>query len=99
MVLKTAEKNLMRQGKSLAKSDLVKLERLTKTHEKYKQISEVCGKIGRMEMPLYDADEAIRTVTGGTGLVGTIDELDATFQALSLQHSERAKKIKKGLGW
>ena len=50
-------------------------------------------------MPLYDADEAIRTVTGGTGLVGTIDELDATFQALSLQHSERTKKIKKGLGW
>ena len=99
MVLKTAEKNLMRQGKSLAKSDFVKLERLTKTHKKYKQISEVCGKIGRMEMPLYDADEAIRTVTGGTGLVGTIDELDATFQALSLQHSERAKKIKKGLGW
>ena len=45
------------------------------------------------------ADEAIRTVTGGTGLVKTIDELDATFQALSLQHSECTKKIKKGLGW
>ena len=51
-----------------------------------------------MEIPLYDGDEAIRTVTGGTGLVETIDELDATFQALSLQHSERAKKIKNGLG-
>ena len=99
MVLKTAERNMMRQGKSIAKSDLVKLERLTKTHKKYKQISDTCGKIGRMEMPLYDADEAIRTVTGDKGLVGTIDELDATFQALSLQHSERAKKIKKGLGW
>ena len=69
------------------------------SHKKHKQISEVRGKIGRMEMPLYDADEAIRTVTGGTGLVETINELESTFQALSLQHSEYTKKIKKGLGW
>ena len=68
------------------------------SHKKHKQISEVRGKIGRMEMPLYDADEAIRTVTGGTGLVETIDELESRFQALSLQHSERAKMIKTRLG-
>ncbi|MCR4575812.1 MAG: hypothetical protein K5787_18800 [Lentisphaeria bacterium] len=52
-----------------------------------------------MEMPLCDADEATRTVTGGVGLVGTIDELDAMFQAMSLHHAERAKKIKNNLGW
>ncbi|MBQ9367973.1 MAG: hypothetical protein IJT83_09350 [Victivallales bacterium] len=98
MALKTTEKNLMRQGKSLAKSDFLKLEQLTKTHKMNKQISEICGKIGRMEMPLYDTNEAIRTVTGGHGLMETIDELEATFQTLSLQHSDRAKKTKKDRG-
>ncbi|MBP5672208.1 MAG: hypothetical protein J6X49_07455 [Victivallales bacterium] len=50
-----------------------------------------------MEIPLYNVDEATRTVTGGGDLVGTIDELDATFQAMSLHHAERTKKIKNNL--
>ena len=67
------------------------------SHKKHKQISEVRGKTGRMEIPLYNVDEATRTVTGGGDLVGTIDELDATFQAMSLHHAERTKKIKNNL--
>ena len=97
-VLKEARKNLGRAGKDLAKKDLVKLRKLELAHKKYKQISDVCGKVGRMDIPLYDADGAIRTATGGKGVVETIDDLETTFKALNLQYAEKAKNIKKGLG-
>ena len=89
------QKEATKFGRDLGRSDLVKLERLENTHRKYKKISEVCGKVGRMEIPLHEADEAIRTLNGGMGLPNTIEDLSETFKMLSLQNIENAKKMKK----
>ena len=94
-ILKDMQKEAARFGRDLGKSDLVKLEKLERTYGKYKQISNVCGKVGRMEIPLYEADAAIRTVTGGGGVPRTIEDLSQTLQLLSLQNIEKAKKMKK----
>lgn len=94
-ILKDTQKELTKFGKELAPSDSIKLRRLEKTYEKYKKISDVCGKVGRMEIPLYEADAAIRTITGGERLPSTIQDLSETFQMLNIQNAEKMKKLKK----
>ena len=82
--LKEEAKKLAKVGKALPKAQEVKLEKLQAAHSRYKKVELACKRVGELKVPLYEADDYVRTATGGKSIPELLDDIDTMLQSLNL---------------
>ncbi len=69
-------------GKGFGKGEARELERLVKAREYYGKLYETYNAIGKHKLPPEKWDEEIRLMTGGEGILGSINNMGDLFKSL-----------------
>lgn len=75
---------LVKVGKALPKAQEIKLEKLQAAHTRYKKVEAACKRVGELKVPLYEANEYIRTATGGKEIPELLDDIEMLMMSMNL---------------